>query len=203
MTKQKQIDKRIVKTKTKIRETLYQLLEEKGFKGISVRNLTDKANINRGTFYIHYRDIDDLLEQCENEMINQITEMVKDSQKVELSKIVFHLEKNKPLPLLLTFVNFLYANAAFFKTIIGPQGNPAFQLRLKEIIRSNMLDHLTDLNEGEMLVPMNYLISYVSSAHLGVIQHWLENGLQETPTEIALILSRLTILGPGSVVGLK
>lgn len=54
-----------------------------------------------------------------------------------------------------------------------------------------------------MIVPLDYFFAYVSSAHLGVIQEWLEDGIKLSPTEIALILSKTTFLGPGFVVGLK
>lgn len=54
-------DRRIVRTKKDIKETFISLLEEKGFEKISVSDLTEHANINRGTFYLHYQDKYDLL----------------------------------------------------------------------------------------------------------------------------------------------
>ncbi|MPN57328.1 hypothetical protein SDC9_205022 [bioreactor metagenome] len=53
-----------------------------------------------------------------------------------------------------------------------------------------------------MLVEEEYFISYVLSAHLGVIMHWLENDLEKSPRDIALMLSKLSMLGSFTVSGL-
>ncbi|MED3564371.1 TetR/AcrR family transcriptional regulator, partial [Bacillus xiapuensis] len=52
---------KVEKTKELLRNTLIDLIEEKGFDAISVRDITLKAGLNRGTFYLHYRDKYDLL----------------------------------------------------------------------------------------------------------------------------------------------
>ncbi|WMT38879.1 helix-turn-helix domain-containing protein [Paenibacillus sp. D2_2] len=62
-------DKRVMRTKAVIREALTQLIEEKGFEALTVKDITTRAEINRGTFYLHYRDKYDLLEQSEQELI--------------------------------------------------------------------------------------------------------------------------------------
>lgn len=56
---------RVLQTKRMIRDALTLLMEEKGFEGITVRDLAEKAAINRGTFYLHYKDKYDLLEQSD------------------------------------------------------------------------------------------------------------------------------------------
>ena len=61
-------DRRVRKTKSQLRLALMELLVEKSAKNISVRELAERADINRGTFYIHYRDVGDLLQRLEDEM---------------------------------------------------------------------------------------------------------------------------------------
>ncbi len=53
MTPEKPMDRRIARTKTAIREALVALIEEKGFDAILVSDIAERANINRGTFYLH------------------------------------------------------------------------------------------------------------------------------------------------------
>ena len=60
---QSSTDRRVRKTKKQLRLALMELLAEKSAKSISVRELTERADINRGTFYIHYRDVGDLLQR--------------------------------------------------------------------------------------------------------------------------------------------
>ena len=66
------VDRRVIRTKQQIRQALIELLAEKNESAISVRELAQKANINRGTFYIHYNDIHDLVEQLVNEAVEKL-----------------------------------------------------------------------------------------------------------------------------------
>ena len=59
------VDRRVKKTKRQLRLALMELMCEKPQKHISVRELAERADINRGTFYIHYKDVSDLLQQLE------------------------------------------------------------------------------------------------------------------------------------------
>ena len=61
-------DRRVRKTKSQLRLALMELLVEKSAKNISVRELAERADINRGTFYIHYRDVGDLLQRLEEQL---------------------------------------------------------------------------------------------------------------------------------------
>ena len=63
------IDRRVRKTRKQLRECLIALLKEKKVQDITVRELTDMADLNRGTFYLHYKDVCDLLEKTEAELL--------------------------------------------------------------------------------------------------------------------------------------
>jgi AcrR family transcriptional regulator len=183
-----------------IRDALTELMEEKGVEGITVSDLTERANINRGTFYLHYRDINDLWEQSEDEIINEI-EML--TQLINPQDAINYNSQAEPFPFIISLFEYLLENSSFMKIILGPKGGASFQGKLKGLIKrtfSNII--LTHLKEENMLVPTEFLMAYVSSAHLGVIQYWLESGMANSPREMALILSRITFLGPGHVAGL-
>ena len=64
------IDRRVRKTRRQLRECLISLLKEKKVQDITVRELTDMADLNRGTFYLHYKDVFDLLEKTEAEPVS-------------------------------------------------------------------------------------------------------------------------------------
>ncbi|MEK3884944.1 TetR/AcrR family transcriptional regulator C-terminal domain-containing protein [Paenibacillus sp. PL2-23] len=198
---QQHVDRRVVRTKRMIRDALTELMEEKGFDGITVKDLTERADINRGTFYIHYKDKYDLLEQSEMELINEITGLAETS----FLKVAANYNKQMSNWTLLPFVEQLFEliqeNAAFMKVILGPKGDPSFQKKIKEVIKRRSLPILTTIG-GELLVPAEYLTAYVSSAHLGVIQNWLESGMKTPPKEMAYFLAQMTLLGPGYVAGI-
>lgn len=70
------VDRRVRKTKKQLRECLTRLLKEKKVQDITVRELTDMADLNRGTFYLHYRDVFDLLEKTENELLDEFNSLM-------------------------------------------------------------------------------------------------------------------------------
>lgn len=71
-------DRRIIKTRKEIINAFNTLLNEKSFSKITIAELAKKANINRGTFYLHYLDKYDLINQCEQEIFTQITNISKN-----------------------------------------------------------------------------------------------------------------------------
>ncbi|RIX60024.1 TetR/AcrR family transcriptional regulator [Paenibacillus nanensis] len=200
MTEEQQVDRRVTRTKRMIRDALTELMEEKGFDGITVKDLTERADINRGTFYIHYKDKYDLLEQSEAEMITAIISLAESG----IINIAASYKKSPAQWVLLPFIEKLFEllqeNAAFMRVVLGPKGDPLFQKKLKDVIRQKALQVLTTFG-GDLMVPAEYLTAYISSAHLGVIQDWLENGMLTSPKEMAYNLAQMTLLGPGYVAG--
>ena len=65
MEEQKKEDRRVRRTKKMLTQALTQLMQEKQIKEITVKELTDLADMNRGTFYLYYRDVYDMLEKLD------------------------------------------------------------------------------------------------------------------------------------------
>lgn len=195
-------DRRTIRTKKMIRNALSELIEEKGFNDISVTDLTKRADINRGTFYLHYTDKYDLLEKVENEVIQEIQEQTKDIDSINLLNID---ALNEPLPFMIKLFEYFKENSNFMKAILGPKGDPIFHSKIKKFIETNLFEKglSKTFNKENMLVPEEYFISYVLSAHLGVVQQWVESGMKKSPKDMASILTKLFLLGPFGVIGLK
>lgn len=194
-------DKRAARTKMLIRGALTELMEEKGFEGVTVRDLTEKAQINRGTFYLHYRDKYDLLEQSEEEILKEIED---NASGINPKDALHSTSQDEPFPVILKLFEYFQENAQFMRVVLGPKGDPSFQVKLKELIKQQFFQNIASkLNTEDMLVPAEYLIAFVSSAQLGLIQHWLETGMKKTPEEMALIAAKMILLGPGHVAGIK
>lgn len=70
-------DARVRYTKKALRDALFQCLKTKQLQDITVKEISETANLNRATFYKHYRDCFDLLEQIENEMLNDFRELIE------------------------------------------------------------------------------------------------------------------------------
>ena len=93
------IDGRVRRTKKLLREGLTKLMKKKSIKKISVRELSDLVEINRGTFYLHYKDIFDLVEQIENELFEEFEGIINQYSA--------NSQNSSPYPVLLTAADFL------------------------------------------------------------------------------------------------
>ena len=195
-------DKRAIRTKKLIRNALSELIEEKGFNDITITDLTSRAEINRGTFYLHYTDKYDLLEKVESEVMEEIKEQTQCIDSINLLDLD---TINEPIPFMVKLFEYFKDNAKFMKAILGPKGDPLFHHKVKQFIETNLFEKnlLNTLKKENILVPETYFISYVLSAHLGVVQQWLESDLEKPPKEMALILSRMFLLGPYKVITTK
>ena len=78
------MDRRIRKTKAQLRHGLAKLLKEKTIKEITVKELVEEVDINRSTFYLHYTDIYDLMEQTENDLKSEILEIIHNDEPVKI-----------------------------------------------------------------------------------------------------------------------
>jgi len=192
-------DRRIIRTKLAIREALVELIAEKGFDSLSVRDITTRANVNRGTFYLHYQDKFDLLDQIEMEIVQAVEKIVLQANSLNLADFN---SIDKPLPVGVSMFEYFKENAALMHAILGMGGDFAFMTRIRQAVEKNLkLGFLAGMKAEKFLVPSEYLISYILSAHFGVIQTWLQKGCIESPKEMALIVSRLSWDGPIRTTG--
>ncbi|SHN56389.1 TetR/AcrR family transcriptional regulator [Desulfitobacterium chlororespirans] len=194
-------DRRIIRTKEAIRAALVALIEAKGFEALSVKDITAKANINRGTFYLHYRDKFDLLDQTLEEVIKDIERIVL---KITALSTADFADARIPAAVVVRLFQYVDDNAALMQAIMATKGNYALQSKMKKLMWSNIFEKncLTLVKKEKFLVPGEYLASYIASAHFGVIQEWLDRGRQESPEEMARILINITFRGPLFAAGI-
>lgn len=200
VTKDKKIDRRIVRTRLAIRDALVALIKEKGFDALTVRDIVARADINRGTFYLHYKDKFELLDQTETEILEGIQHIFLQASLLDAGSVNKTEDFQQLLIILLEYVK---DHAKLIHAILGLQGDYSFIARIRSMVEKNLkLGALSGLNEENFLVPREYLIAYVFHAHLGVLQSWLAAGCKETPQEMARIFFQLSFEGPMHATGL-
>ena len=186
-------DRRIRKTKKLLRDTLFQLMNEKSLDNITIKDLTERADLNRGTFYLHYRDIFDLLEQNEREMLQEMSEILK---KIDPSVFVAYNLKNKPYPPLVELFEWFKNNLNCCNALMGPNGGISFLEKTKTVIenefykRQNIMD-----GKNRDSAFSEYFYAYIIFGFLGIIKQWFENGASIPPKEMAQILIKIALNG--------
>lgn len=182
--KRRPTDRRVIRTKREIQDALTQLLEQKSIDEISVKELTDQAGINRGTFYLHYVDKYDLLEKSVNHIIVEMRDLVR-----LILANVYESEDSSPLQkeAMASMANlFHYAqeNHRFLKCLLSENSSYSFHHKFNEILRDHFMEHF---DETKLLIPPVYVVAATSFAFEGLIFAWLEDGMQETPEEMGAI----------------
>lgn len=187
-TTSKRTDPRILRTRQLIRDAFIDLLEETDLEKITVNRITERATINRVTFYLHYQDIPDMLEKMADDMVSEIQAIYNAvpsqsrTSDIDWSMFVQMLEH-------------IADNSKFYKVLLASKRIPVFNERLRKLmadfIASRTEPRDTPLSVSGVSVQKDIAIWYGSSAFIGTIICWLRNDMPYTPLFLAKQLSLL------------
>lgn len=183
------IDRRVRKTRKQLRECLISLLKEKKVQDITVRELTDMADLNRGTFYLHYKDVFDLLEKTEGDLLTEFNHLVMKHDAVDL--------KQKPAAIFHEIYSLVYDNADLIEILLGENGDLNFVNRLKQLIREKCLGDWMEVFRSGNPAAFDAFFSFIVSGCVGLVQYWLQTGLKETPRQMARLTEQIITQGIG------
>ncbi|WP_179151998.1 TetR/AcrR family transcriptional regulator [Oceanobacillus senegalensis] len=186
----KKEDRRIQKTKKTIKKAFIELLNEKNFGEVSVNDIAKRADINRGTFYLHYQDKFDLFEKYVDELLNELISKIKISNLEEYQGK--KADKKESNPYVLFFKHF-QEYSSFYKPILSFKGGPYFYIKFIEFIKDYYMQEYSKLpiHHKEPKTDKEILVNFVAHAHLGVINNWLQNDMTKTPEYMGEQLSAL------------
>ena len=131
MEEQKKEDRRVRRTKKMLTQALTQLMQEKQVKEITVKELTDLADMNRGTFYLYYRDVYDMLEKLEDGMFEALDSIAAMHET--------DAARQETKPILLDVFRFIEENQEIVRVLLSPHGDINFLHRLYDVIREKCL----------------------------------------------------------------
>ena len=179
----KKEDRRVRRTKKLLTQALTELLQKKQINEITVKELTDLADMNRGTFYMYYRDIFDMLDKIEDELFQKLDVIAQTHEHGDPTQQV--------KPILLDLFRFIEENQEMCRVLLSPNGDMNFLHRLYEAIRERSLeiwkDQMGSLGEKEF----DYRYSFVIFGCAGMIRAWVNRSCQETDMQMAELADRM------------
>ena len=179
--KQEKTDRRIRKTKKQLRLALTTLMLEKNINGITVSQITALAGLNRSTFYIHYQDIYDMVEQIQTEIFQQFVELVQSrTPSAQLLTDIFY---------------FLAENTDLCAAFLGRHGDYQFVEKFKDVVKQHCLSYWNNQQTQLSAAQMEYFYAYIASGCIGLIQKWLATGMKEAPQQLAAMAETLILQG--------
>ena len=180
-------DRRVRRTKKLLMQALTELLQQKQAKEITVRELTDLADMNRGTFYLYYKDIFDMIEKIEDELFENLNGIIALRENADVS------EQAKPI--LRDLFAFIEDNQEMCRVLLSPNGDMNFLHRLNEVMREKCLQlyQTADLKGSED--EFDYHYSFIVFGCAGIIRSWVNRGCPENAEEMADLTSRMILSG--------
>ena len=184
---EKTVDRRVRKTKNQLRQGLARLMLKKSLKEITVKELTDLVDMNRGTFYLHYRDIYDLYAQIEAETAQEVKGILERYTPEEVA--------GNPFPMILTLIEYIAENVSLCRMMLSQNGNMSFTKELSDIIYQKCIHDWMALFKESTMEQREFYGAYVVSGCIGVLRKWLDTGMAQTPERVATIIEKITVQG--------
>lgn len=186
-------DRRVRKTKSSIKEAFTKLLQEKDLDKITISDITNRADVNRGTFYLHYEDKYMLLADMEDEYIAELSNFTKFNQLQGGS--VEDIANNFVNNVLKNIFQHIHDNLEFYHTILQLERTSQLELKINEHIRQNMQKYISiDHTVGG--VPEMYFYSYVSGATISIIKYWVLDDQPISVDDLAKHIHNIIFNGP-------
>ena len=186
-----------------LRRALAELVSDgEDVNAVTVAALTERAGLTRRTFYTHYRDIPDFIEQVETNILDEIRARIARVAAADLASLYRNIEELEPAPGSVELLAYLKRDGAVIGALLGPGGDPAFVQRIMDIARDTVADRMkTGIFPGVLGAFFDYYLAYVVAAEMGIVQRWFARGLRETPETMARIMTVAAFVRPGDLYG--
>ncbi len=173
------MDRRVQKTRQLIMNTFMDLLAEKEFEKITINDIAERANINRGTVYLHYVDKFDLLDKCIETYVELLLNHCVNSADTSLNPSAFQ-----------SVFEYLEKNFAIYKLLLGKEGFGIFSSRLYAIIAQTVTEVVGIKSENDAFLN-DVTTHFLASGFIGVLEWWINHSM---PCSVQEVTERLMFL---------
>lgn len=183
-TGEKKENRRVRYTRMALRESLLSLLQQFPISKISVSRVCEQADVNRSTFYLYYKDVNDLLKKIEDELYVQIAALVDQSRDILPNSV-----------LLRQVFEVIYKHRDLCRVLFGEYGDKTFLRKVGSLQRERMLREWTDPALALDETALEYLHAFFAFTNIGIIERWVSRDFQETPEQLAQLATVLLSQG--------
>ncbi len=180
-------ERRVRKTKRAIRNAFAALLAEKDVNQITVKDIADRADINRKTFYNHYRGVYQVMDEIENSIVDDFDRMLLEARE--------QIDLRNPAAVYEKLTQLLQKDIDFYGNLLCMNGNNS----LRDKLFSTLKDHaLQSMRARFPALPTRELelgIHFTFSGLMSVYQHWFQSDRSLSLDELTKTVSRLSFYG--------
>lgn len=164
-------------TKMLLKTALIELMQEKSFRQITIKELCERADLNRTTFYLHYNDQLEVLKDIESELMEKTTQFIADSNN-----------NSGTIGLIEDFLNYISSNKVMFRTLLTNNPNESFQMEFISRSLANIRDNLPVYIDQTF---SRYVLTFIMNGCVHIIIEWLESDCDISAKEIAQLIFKL------------
>lgn len=194
------MDRRVNRTRRQLRNSLMSLILERGYNAVTIEDITERADLGRTTFYLHFRDKEDLLMESLEQIAQDLKTQVEQTGNLNIEDgrtwinpvaVVFqHVEENRDL----------------YRIILKGEGSSKAASRIRNIIEESAIDyfarHMSGIMNNPPAVPRSLVAGYFAAAMMGFVMLWLEKELPYGGDEAADLFMKLFFRGAVKVLNL-
>lgn len=186
-------DIRVKRTKKLLRKGVAELGKTKSINKITVKELTDLVEINRGTFYLHYKDVYDLVDSIENELCEEFDQKVLT---ITPEDILY-----RPIDVLESFFEYFRIHRDIFDVLTGENGDTKFVYRFGELMNVKILELFNKIFPNMSMEKYDFAYSYGKFGYVGVLHCWATKYPHLSSREIAEKTLSLNLGGLWGILG--
>jgi AcrR family transcriptional regulator len=185
------LDKRRRKTRRAIKTSLIRLMTEKDLSDITITEIAEEADINRKTFYAHYRDLYDILDEIENDLIGKVFRILNNA---DILKSMYN-----PYPLLRELTGEINKDLEFYRLLVQSRDYNSLLDKIQGIFKARFLELTKDTikTDKELLA---FVIDFITSGITSVYKEWFSSERNISLEQLSKSLSLLIGGGLNSVI---
>jgi AcrR family transcriptional regulator len=185
-------DRRVKRTQRLLGEAFFELMLEKGYDNVTIRDITERADTAYATFFRHYKSKDEILLQKVDESLRQLEPLVAELQGnyfIHVGLLLYeHMQQNSE------FYRRLFESAAFSRQL---------RLRLAENFLHYTRKRLAASSTAEPPIPVEVVANHMAAGKLALMEWWLANRQPYTPQHMAEIYDQLIIRASYAALGVE
>lgn len=188
------------RTRARIKAAFTELLVERGLDALTVSDLTRRAGVNRGTFYLHFVDKYDLLEQLEGEVIADLADILLRPSSETMGRPIDDIF---PYERLRDAFAYVARDLDFICAIAGQGGDARFADKFRELVEGLFDQGLARSGSrihGEPTFAPEYARELVLSHVTAITSLWLRRGCRESPEQVAAMVTASKGIAPLSLI---
>ncbi len=173
-------EKRKRRTRESLKQATFELLLEHSYESLTIQHITDKADVARGTFYIHFDDKEDitwtLLKESIDELTNELIRKFQDKDYLHRKYLTWR-----------HVFEYTHNNQELLRVMLGDRGHPAFALRIQDYICEFIergIEAGVYVPNLPVDVPVRVMSQFMTGALVRIMIWSLDEGSQYTPAKL-------------------